>query len=949
MLIGNVNGATYYSRVTGNFATLATWSTSPTGSPTNTTALAATDVFIIQNGHTITVAATQTVASVTFTGASATLTVNATFTLTVSGAVILNSITTGNTACSITGAGTLSCGSVTVGSGGGGTANRTTTLTSTITALTVSGNITLNSSFVTYRNNSAFTHTSGTVTTAEITTVTPTGSTSAYSMGATSPTLFLTGATPWTIGAGGTNTITLTGTGATVNYNGTNQTIGDYSYRNLTISGSGTKTWTFAGNRTISGNLTVSSGTLTTVGNLTLGVTGTTSVTGTLNLGGTSAKTFTGNVTINYGGIWNETGVAAINFAGNLQNDGSFTANTGVHTFTGTAKTISGANSIAIPYLTISGTTSNTGTLTVSTALAGTTGTLANSGTLNIGGTCSIGTTSGGLYNSGTINRTGAGTTTTLLAGFTNTGIINLGGSGSITGITNNAGGIVNLNSSGTITSFNNATSTSVLNITALTVPAFTTLTVSAAGNTINYNGAGTQAVKAVAYSNLILSGGGDKTIASGTSITGNIGIAPTGSATASIGAGLSINAGSLSLAGAGTVSGSWGSSSSSATNQNNTYFAATTGLINVSTNICAVLIAPTTTGAQVCVGTTATLSASGATSGQLFKWYSAESGGTLLKTSTDNTDNSYTTPVLSATTSYWISIQNPATRCESARAQVTATFPAVSADDRNRTGTDTWIGHVFKRLDSSPGAPSDANAFTNYYGTITEPETFNESFVGTNSCLPLTATESARSIYTEYFATRFRMNSSKTGVYLADIGSDDGARLTVDGALVYNQWVERGYVTDALVLFTLTGTSNLLLEYYESMGGNQVSFQNLVKVPNNLTSGTNQTICAATPGSQISANNAFTNSPISGNAAFTVTYQWQQATNIAGPWSDIPGATFQDFTPPGLTAGSHYFRRKLTVSRTNPGTISVSAVDYSDIATVTVNPPPATGEIIPD
>jgi hypothetical protein len=57
---------TYYSRVaTGNFATLSSWSTSVTGSPTNTANLANGDSFIIRNGHTITVAANLRVANIT--------------------------------------------------------------------------------------------------------------------------------------------------------------------------------------------------------------------------------------------------------------------------------------------------------------------------------------------------------------------------------------------------------------------------------------------------------------------------------------------------------------------------------------------------------------------------------------------------------------------------------------------------------------------------------------------------------------------------------------------------------------------------------------------------------------------------------------------------------------------------------------------------------------------
>jgi len=59
-------------------------------------------------------------------------------------------------------------------------------------------------------------------------------------------------------------------------------------------------------------------------------------------------------------------------FGGNFADNGTFTANTSssaVHTFTGTTKTISGTNAIAIPYLTINGTTTNIANLTVSSAL----------------------------------------------------------------------------------------------------------------------------------------------------------------------------------------------------------------------------------------------------------------------------------------------------------------------------------------------------------------------------------------------------------------------------------------------------------------------------------------------------------------------------------------------------------------------------------------------------
>ncbi len=126
-----------------------------------------------------------------------------------------------------------------------------------------------------------------------------------------------------------------------------------------------------------------------------------------------------------------------------------------------------------------------------------------------------------------------------------------------------------------------------MLNISDLTPPNITTLTVTAPGNTVNYSGAGDQTVKSITYYNLIFSGSGNKSISMATGSTlanGNLSIAPTGTAKASItGQNLSVN--SLTLGGFGKVNGTWGSSSSVAANQNDTFFAPTTGYLNVATD----------------------------------------------------------------------------------------------------------------------------------------------------------------------------------------------------------------------------------------------------------------------------------------------------------------------------------------------------------------------------
>jgi len=76
--------ATYYSRVaTGNFATAGTWSVNRSGTPTNGTALAAGDIFFIQNGHSITLAANQSANQITIeSGGSLAPNNNRTLTLT---------------------------------------------------------------------------------------------------------------------------------------------------------------------------------------------------------------------------------------------------------------------------------------------------------------------------------------------------------------------------------------------------------------------------------------------------------------------------------------------------------------------------------------------------------------------------------------------------------------------------------------------------------------------------------------------------------------------------------------------------------------------------------------------------------------------------------------------------------------------------------------------------
>ncbi|MEQ9610847.1 MAG: laminin B domain-containing protein, partial [Gammaproteobacteria bacterium] len=98
------------------------------------------------------------------------------------------------------------------------------------------------------------------------------------------------------------------------------------------------------------------------------------------------------------------------------------------------------------------------------------------------------------------------------------------------------------------------------------------------------------------------------------------------------------------------------------------------TNAVTVNTNPAAVTVnslpgAPSTTGGSNCGSGSVSLSASGGSAGQ-YRWYTVASGGTAIPGQTNST---YNTPVLSATTNYYVALNNGT--CESNRTLVIATI----------------------------------------------------------------------------------------------------------------------------------------------------------------------------------------------------------------------------------------------------------------------------------
>ena len=137
-------------------------------------------------------------------------------------------------------------------------------------------------------------------------------------------------------------------------------------------------------------------------------------------------------------------------------------------------------------------------------------------------------------------------------------------------------------------------------------------------GATVIYNGAEAQPILATTYTDLALSGGSSKSITSGTSVSGNLSIS---GATANIGNGLDITVGTLTLDGLNKISGTWGSTSTTATNTDNIYFNSTSGYVTVGTDT---RLTPNFSGLtasqSVCLGTsTITLSGTVSAAGPVY------------------------------------------------------------------------------------------------------------------------------------------------------------------------------------------------------------------------------------------------------------------------------------------------------------------------------------------
>jgi len=339
---------------------------------------------------------------------------------------------------------------------------------------------------------------------------------------------------------------------------------------------------------------------------------------------------------------------------------------------------------------------------------------------------------------------------------------------------------------------------------------------------------------------------------------------------------------------------------------------AATQAVTATSPSTTPTTISGTTT---LCLGSGTTLTASGGTlaSGAVYEWGTGVAGSNII--SGENGASITVTPA--ATTTYWVRRTSTSPCAGTTSALTTTVTVNTPPGDQVSYGNDSWIGYVYATINTS-NPPTDAFTVP-YKGYITEPETFNQNWAsgsvsGANIC----------GSYDSRFAVRFKMQKNfSAGYYTFTVGGDDGYRLSLDGGATFpvNNWTDHSYATSTSTQYYLSGTTNLVLEFYEQTGDAQVSFSytsctDFSSAPTAIAGTT--TICS---------NTSTTLTATGGYAAASSSYQWGTGTvgtNVIG------GQTSASITVnPGTNSTTYWVRRS------DPAPCNFTTTAVSQLVTV--------------
>lgn len=329
---------------------------------------------------------------------------------------------------------------------------------------------------------------------------------------------------------------------------------------------------TVVSNQTIAG-ITINTGGTLTVGGFNFVVSGTTSISGTLiHNNATGTKEYTGLVSINSGGVWNNSGNSAISFSGGIStantSPASFISGSGTQSFSTNPQILSGIGAIAMTTVSLSfPLTNNLSSFTVSNSITGSS-LIQGFNSIFYFGNTSIASSLDATAVGNTVVYNRAGAQTVVPTTYSN---LFLRGSGIKTTTSVTVNGILSVEDTGAAT--------------------VSTALIYGANATLQYNvtssrSAGPEWPATFGGSGgVIIKNTGTISLSSAKDVTNQLSIDGIAGAKLNLGTSTTHKAGFLVLNGEGRVNGTWGSTSSAAVNKNDINFSSTTGIITVANN----------------------------------------------------------------------------------------------------------------------------------------------------------------------------------------------------------------------------------------------------------------------------------------------------------------------------------------------------------------------------
>jgi hypothetical protein len=351
----------------------------------------------------------------------------------------------------------------------------------------------------------------------------------------------------------------------------------------------------------------------------------------------------------------------------------------------------------------------------------------------------------------------------------------------------------------------------------------------------------------------------------------------------------------------------------------------------------------------SVCSGGSTALTVAASGTSLHYQWYEGTAPSTTTPVGTDS--NSFTTPNLTSTTSYWVRVSNGCGTADSATATVTVTSgtsitagspadPAAICSGNTATLTVAALGAALHyqwyqgtASDTSTPVGTDSNSYTtaaltsntNYWVRVT-------GTCGTADSRTATVTVSA--------ATSITAGSPADP---AAICSGNTATLTVaaSGAALHYQWYQGAAPSTATPVGTdsnsyttaaLTSNTNYWVRVTGDCGtADSRTASVTIKTPPSVTTNpTNQTVCAASSVSFFASASGSPSGPVHSKSPIGPPVQWQVSTNGGTTFSDIGGATSTTLT--FTTAAGDNGNQYRAVFTNSCGTATTTA------ATLTVN-----------